>query len=200
MRSDSDDSHTAPTDRTSCRSGPCVCDGISKPCKDCGVVKPLSEFTRHKETRDGHLNSCKACRYAYVEQWKRNNPEATARHRAVQRANRDWKRQNVPGYKEREAVGRSKEAMARASRKHLLKKKYGLTLEAFDQLVADQRGACAICQQPQEGKPMHVDHCHATGVVRGLLCSPCNTALGLLGDDPARMRAAAEYVERKQVT
>lgn len=53
---------------------------------------------------------------------------------------------------------------------------------------------CAICGSTE--KRFHVDHSHQTGVVRGLLCGPCNHTLGLMQDEPARLRAAAAYLER----
>lgn len=77
-----------------------------------------------------------------------------------------------------------------------LMKNYGLTVAAYDALLAGQGGVCAICgRPPDERHPLHVDHCHATGRVRGILCSNCNLALGNAGDDPARLRAMAEYLE-----
>lgn len=57
-------------------------------------------------------------------------------------------------------------------------------------------GLCDLCQGPPTGKGrLHVDHDHATGKVRGMLCSKCNHALGLMNDNPARLRAAADYLE-----
>lgn len=55
---------------------------------------------------------------------------------------------------------------------------------------------CAICGRTEEevGRPHHVDHCHQRGHVRGVLCEPCNRALGMFGDDPARLEAAATYL------
>lgn len=82
---------------------------------------------------------------------------------------------------------------------------YGLTPEQYDTLLAAQDGRCAICGSPdwpggrKTGSP-HVDHGHGTNVVRGLLCGNCNTGLGYFGDDPARLRAAADYLERARVT
>jgi hypothetical protein len=72
---------------------------------------------------------------------------------------------------------------------------YGVTLAQYEQMLHSQGGVCAICGGGQEGKSLSVDHCHATGQVRGLCCDPCNRALGLLRDDPERMRKAAEYLE-----
>jgi hypothetical protein len=74
---------------------------------------------------------------------------------------------------------------------------YGLTTEQFDQMLASQDGKCAICRTDKwPGYGPHVDHCHETGRVRGILCGPCNHGLGILRDDPARLRAAADYLER----
>ena len=74
-------------------------------------------------------------------------------------------------------------------REYSLLRKYGLTLVAFNALVEAQRGSCASCGDPLElGPKTHVDHCHETGIVRGLLCANCNRALGLLGDSPAKVQ------------
>lgn len=81
-----------------------------------------------------------------------------------------------------------------------LRSTYGITLEQYNAMVATQKGRCAICNRPP---PRHgryrklvVDHDHATGEVRSLLCNPCNTAMGSLGEDAGRCRAVADYIER----
>jgi hypothetical protein len=74
-------------------------------------------------------------------------------------------------------------------------KGYGLTPGDYDRMLAEQDGACAICTRPEpNGKALHVDHCHATGQVRALLCGQCNRALGQMQDDPDRLLAAAAYL------
>ena len=83
-------------------------------------------------------------------------------------------------------------------RDHRLKRLYRLTPAEFDALLATQGGRCAICGAPSEavkGGVLEVDHCHATGRVRGLLCGPCNRGIGALGDSAERARAAASYLE-----
>ena len=72
--------------------------------------------------------------------------------------------------------------------------KYGIEPEQYIAMVKDQRGLCAICERPMKRHP-HMDHCHVTGIIRGLLCYTCNVGLGSFGDDPERLRAAARYIE-----
>lgn len=73
------------------------------------------------------------------------------------------------------------------------KRKYGVLPEQFADMAKAQNGKCAICQTP---KKLVLDHCHASGAIRGLLCNQCNTAVGLLGDKPDRALALAEYLKR----
>ncbi len=74
-------------------------------------------------------------------------------------------------------------------------KQYGLTLEEYEGMVAEQNGLCAICRHVcSTGQRLCVDHDHSTGRVRGLLCRSCNIAIGKLGDDPDLVRRALEYL------
>lgn len=81
-------------------------------------------------------------------------------------------------------------------RRNNLAWKYGITHEAYDEMLAAQGGGCALCSHVPSGneRRLAVDHCHVTKRVRGLLCGRCNRALGLLRDDPALCCAAAEYL------
>lgn len=79
-----------------------------------------------------------------------------------------------------------------------LQRNYGITSEEYDQMYYDQDGLCLICSEEEPGgRLMPVDHCHATGKVRGLLCANCNRGLGLFKDDPDRLLAAAMYLLRQ---
>lgn len=66
------------------------------------------------------------------------------------------------------------------------------TREDYQRLLDQQGGACAICERECE---LVVDHCHQTGVVRGLLCGACNSGLGMLGDDLPSLEAALAYLK-----
>lgn len=71
-------------------------------------------------------------------------------------------------------------AQARAHRRWTLRTRYGITPEEYDELLARQDGRCAMCREEcATGKRLAVDHDHATGAVRGLLCHACNRALGV---------------------
>ena len=79
-----------------------------------------------------------------------------------------------------------------------LKEKFGITLAEYEAMLLAQNGRCAICDGPPSGRwqSLHVDHSHATGKVRALLCHHCNVALGLAEDDPRLLRAMADYLDR----
>jgi len=79
-------------------------------------------------------------------------------------------------------------------RRYHLKRAYGLTEEGYQALVKQQNGCCAICKSPADTSGLFVDHNHETGVVRGLLCSACNTALGLLRESTDCILAMLDYV------
>ena len=89
---------------------------------------------------------------------------------------------------------RNKPAHRKASRKYSLKKLYGMSFAAFEQMAEAQGHCCKICK---EAKPLHVDHDHYTGVVRGLLCRTCNTGLGDFKDRPDLLWRAFEYLKYK---
>jgi len=76
-----------------------------------------------------------------------------------------------------------------------LKVHYKLTLEEYRKMLLTQGSCCAICGDAFIGTP-HVDHCHTTKKIRGLLCKGCNWGLGHYKDSPERLRAAAAYLEK----
>ncbi len=75
-------------------------------------------------------------------------------------------------------------------------RKHGLTIADYERMLTAQDGRCAVCrsENPRGAGRWHIDHDHATGQVRGLLCSNCNLALGYFGDDPEIIEAAARYI------
>jgi hypothetical protein len=73
---------------------------------------------------------------------------------------------------------------------------YGLTADAYAELLRQQEGACAICKLSPKRKKLAVDHDHASGMVRGLLCDRCNRAVGLFGDSVLILQQAVAYLSR----
>ena len=73
-------------------------------------------------------------------------------------------------------------------------RKYGLTPEQHVAMFEAQGGLCAICRGEGGKKGLAVDHCHDTGVVRGLLCGECNIGIGKLGDTPEGLMRALKYL------
>lgn len=90
----------------------------------------------------------------------------------------------------------------RWARNSSIRSKYGLEPEDVRRMLEEQDCLCAICRNVHlsgaDAEPPVVDHCHATGKVRGLLCARCNHALGHLRDNPETARRAADYLERNQ--
>ena len=142
------------------------------------MPKPLDEFYANRSRRDGTRPECKDCTKARRKRWYAENPRARdrARARVAERPSARW---CAPAWTRVRAAGKKKVS----DRKSHLKRKYGLTLEGFEQLLASQGGGCAICGKPDVD---NVDHDHATGQVRGILCWNCNIAIGQLEDDVDR--------------
>lgn len=91
---------------------------------------------------------------------------------------------------------RNPEKVKEHSKRASLKRLYGISLETYNEMFADQEGFCAICDKhaSEEKYALCVDHDHNTGVIRGLLCLNCNTALGKFRDDADLLRAALKYL------
>lgn len=145
-------------------------DATERECRKCDTVKPFAAFPRRSNGRPSSW--CKVCTNEYTRTYVRTEHGA-ARKKAAQDA---YNARN-PDY--------------------FLARNYGLAPGQYDEMVKAQDGRCAICGTEDSGtKRWHVDHDHATGKVRGLLCAACNLSLGKMQDDPARLRAAATYIER----
>ena len=83
------------------------------------------------------------------------------------------------------------------NRANSYKFKYGITLKQYDEMLEQQNGVCKICGSKDSKRGDHrlmVDHDHKTGEVRGLLCNPCNAAIGLLGDNISTLQNAINYL------
>lgn len=124
------------------------------------------------------------------------------------KTHKGWKCANKSARDRNESAIRNKERSAPSSvlteeqkekrRQERRLKKYNLTSEQYDEMEQVQAGLCAICKKPPSGKAhdkyLAIDHDHATGKVRALLCHRCNLGLGCFNDDIDLFKAAIEYV------
>lgn len=128
---------------------------------------------------------CSPCWNTRQRGYQRNNPN----HRDEQRERR--KKREASWSDERRQIESDKK------RAKYFKKTYGITMEDYELKLSRQNGLCGICKTDKPGGRgnFHVDHCHKTGVVRGLLCMACNIALGKFKDDILVMKRAIQYLE-----
>ena len=90
------------------------------------------------------------------------------------------------------------------TRVHNFTHNYGITEKVFDETLALQKGLCAICgtrldiARSLRDRGPHVDHDHATGRMRGILCGKCNTGIGMFNDDVSLIRRAGRYLRKSQ--
>jgi len=81
------------------------------------------------------------------------------------------------------------------NRSHL-KNRFGMTVEQYDSILQSQSYTCAICKQPEiQNKRLSVDHCHKTGIIRGILCQKCNQGLGSFRDNTDYLLNAYNYLK-----
>jgi hypothetical protein len=122
-------------------------------------------------------------RKAYNKRWRENNPESVARAKARDRA-KHWA---------------NRDAKLAQMRERMLRIKYGLTVAEYDAMHAAQGGCCASCRMPApKDRRLAVDHDHATGRVRALLCVACNVAVGWVEKPSSleRLARARDYLAR----
>lgn len=162
-----------------------------KRCTKCGESKSRSDFYKMPGMRDGHRNDCITCNLAAQAKRRAADPE-TNRERV-----RQWQRANPERVKAKQAEYQADGRKSISNRKSHLKRKYSMTIEEYDEMLAGQGGGCAICgRPPRPDISLHVDHDHATGKIRALLCFRCNNALGDFLDDETLLREAARYLAR----
>lgn len=147
-------------------------DGVLlKVCTKCKQEKPLHFFGNQKtNTSTGKLPQCKTC----TSQYKKDNRETRLQ-------------------KNREYNLKNKDKVKKYRRLSLLRRLYKLTEQDYDNMLLSQNNRCKICNTIPE-KIFHVDHCHTTGKVRGLLCEFCNRGLGQFRDNVNIMNKAIDYI------
>lgn len=137
----------------------------------------------HREYYKKHKRRMNARAKEYREA---NGDRVRASHRKWAEENKEHRREYAARYKERRReLNSSRERWRHLSR-------YGLSKDSWHELLISQSGRCAICVEVMENP--QVDHCHETGVVRGLLCFVCNTGIGKFRHDVGLLSSAARYL------
>lgn len=154
------------------RNPPSTADAAEKICPRCSNVKPIDQFGKRPSGRP--RGYCLECEARFQDQYSKSTRGRENRRLARSK----WNRNN---------------------HEYFLMYRYGITAEQYSELLGLQGGRCAICKVNEPGgksEVWHVDHCHDSAEVRGLLCGGCNRGLGQFKDDPSRLRSAADYLDR----
>jgi hypothetical protein len=147
-----------------------------KVCAGCNMGKTPEEFYACRRNANGLMARCKVCVNALGKAYREKNKKSERERRFK------WRTANPEKHAEHGERAR-------------VKRMYGLTLEAYLEWFERAGHACAICgSTPKTSKHLHLDHCHATGRIRGVLCRGCNTALGHAKDCPKILAKLAAYL------
>ena len=180
-----------------------------KKCTKCGKVLPVDDF-RVRSGRSGTRQSlCRRCESkASCEYVKIHRAEITNKRREYQKQYKKDHKKHLNGIarkSRRKNPQRHKDYGTKFrdsdfGRNSYLKRRYGITLEEFDNMKDNQDGKCAICGSisgkiNKKNDRLTVDHDHSTGEVRGILCHKCNFGLGHFDDDIERLAMAIAYLK-----
>ena len=146
--------------------------------------------------------NCIYCKNKFLDR----SPEKLRLYCSVNCKSYDWKMNNPEKVKEtnKKFIGYHREYNAKwffenktRLREKVLKKKFNLTLEEYNEMFNKQNGCCAICGKHQSilNRGLSVDHCHKTCLIRGLLCQKCNYGLGMFEDSVGSLSKAIDYLQ-----
>lgn len=158
---------------------------MTKICSTCKRDKSLEEFGRG--SAGIYYRVCKACK----------NPDEYG----YKVCTKCFEQKDLTEFQERPDAPQAKykaqckKCIGDYLRAWQLRTKYAMDEEIYNRLKTIQNNSCAICHREKE---LVIDHCHASGKVRGLLCNTCNRAIGLLKDDPIILETALNYVKNDE--
>lgn len=158
-----------------------VAQGV-KQCFTCKEIKSLDEFHKtNNRSVAGRVPDCRICRQDRRKTEYQTN--VVVRERKKKHTRDAW---HALSRVEKFAVN--------------IRRKFKLSYEEYEKILAEQGGACAICRSSSPGNPriafFVVDHCHETGKIRGLLCHPCNVGLGYFKDNVDTIKSTLLYLEQ----
>jgi len=148
---------------------------INQICISCNIELPINRF-EHQNNRPNPRRKCKSCRIS-------------------QRVYSEESLIRMKEYKKKYNIGNRNYL-----KNYALVKKYGIDLSKFNLMILQQNNKCGICSKEMVSKKKkHVDHDHNTGRVRDILCSTCNSGIGMLGDSIEHLNNAVKYLKRHEL-
>ena len=170
---------------------------LEQTCTSCGATKPISEFYLRQKNPPKYKAQCKSC---FAERQRAYQKTEQGRETG-KRSAKKWRKENIELARKisREGNRKARAEDPRRFKSYELKAHYGITLDEYEALLAKQNGHCAICGAVEPGGMgmFHVDHCHGTGRIRGLLCTTCNAGLGHFKDNPETISKAIGYLNQR---
>lgn len=151
-----------------------------KRCSKCGRTKSHDQFNKNKRSKDGLGHWCRVCSAAASKASREKKVDDYRAKARIYAANnpREW----TPTTRDE-------------ARERRLLRYFGLDVSAYNGMLILQDYRCAICRcDYYPSKPLSVDHRHSDGLIRGLLCSKCNSAIGYLLDDPNLFARVGSYL------
>ena len=168
-----------------------------KKCPKCNEEKELNfkNFYKSKQTKSGYKPYCKLCVNTDNKNYDKLNHK-----QLIDRVMKSRNRCNESKARHVKASSLWRENNKEIYKNNVLKKKYGITFIEFKEMFELQESKCKICYKELEllAKNTHVDHCHTTNKVRGILCGNCNTALGHVKDNIAVLESAIKYLKNNK--
>ena len=155
-----------------------ICEEIEMKCRVCKKDKEVSEYYKNSSKVNGINTECKECTKVFRKNYYSKNKE-----KIIERTT-NWIKDNPERHKNNE-----------------MQRKYGISYEEYSLRRNNQDGKCLICgkTEKENGIDLAVDHCHATGTVRGLLCVPCNRGLGMFKDNSDLLLKAFRYLSNEKL-
>ena len=173
-----------------------------KICTKCNIKKPFSDFHKDRTTKTGVRSWCKQCISVDPKKIARVKKRYQENKEEIKKKRKEWYYSNIDKVKETGRKYRDRPGHKERVYNNNLMRMYGIDINRYNQILESQNYTCAICGSTEIGtkhqKNFHVDHCHTTKKVRGLLCKSCNIMLGEAKDDPRIISRAIEYLERSR--
>ena len=182
-------------------------------CTKCNIEQSITEFRKDQHNSTGHHVHCRTCFNLFQKEYRAKNRDVVNSYAT------NYYKENAERIKAmRKLRGQGKPTTEFHSKTKIFdetsyynrsgwKKRrenswrqrgmVGMTYDLYEQMLIDQNNKCVICNlEHTDIKKLHVDHCHNTGKVRGLLCSNCNNGMGKLGDSIERLELVINYLKQ----